>query len=114
MRIPHHSSAFFSSVGIYVLEETAGVYVSLVLILLGGIVIFQISPLDSKEKPLSDDERREYRKKSIEILVFIVSLAFCGAICSIFSALYAASTSIALEGCLLLVAKAKKDASISI
>lgn len=101
-----------SAILIFALERVTGAFISFVLIFLGGIIIFRISPLDSEGKPLNEVERAEYKNKSIEVYAIIVLASLLGTACHIFGVLYAAATSIALEGVLLLIGKRKRNAQI--
>lgn len=63
-----------------------------------SIALFVFAPVDCREKPLSQKEKREYRKKSIALwLVYIIAVAVSAAL-SYCKIAYALSAAIILSG----------------
>lgn len=98
---------FLASLSIRILGNVKSVIIPLNLLVLGSTVVYLLSPLDSEDKPLSFDEFRDYRKKSIMASVAIVIIAISGVLLQISGILYAAATSITLESALLILGKVK-------
>lgn len=90
--------------GCFQIMELAGfVTVPLWLLIVGGIIVFLLSPLDSKEKPLSNLELQHYRQISRWITVGIIILGIGGAMVEYNAVLYVSCICLVCESILLLV-----------
>jgi len=67
-----------------------------------------LSPLDTEAKPLTEEEKREYRRKSILITFIILAAAILGLIVGIYRVFYPCVLSLFLESILLLAGMAGK------
>lgn len=99
---------FLASLSIWILSAVESVIVPLCVLVLCGAVVYLLSPLDSEDKPLTSDDFREYRRKSRMIVIILTAIAMSGVCIRLQGLLYAASTSIVLEGCLLVLGKVQK------
>lgn len=102
------ASLFLASLSIWVQSEVESVIVPVSVLVLCSAVVYLLSPLDSEDKPLTSNDFYEYRRKSRAIVIAIVIIAISGVLLHIPGILYAASTSMVLESCLLVLGKAKK------
>lgn len=75
------------------------------LFLVSVIIVFILSPLDTKEKPLSVKEKSLYRKKTHLLLLAIIVFSFVMIILNKLSFFYAGLISTVLESALLLLGK---------
>lgn len=80
----------------------------LVVLAFSAIVIGMLSPLDTEAKPLTEEEKREYRRKSILITFIILAAAILGLIVGIYRVFYPCVLSLFLESILLLAGMAGK------
>lgn len=92
---------------IRVCVELSLLAVPFVLLALSTICILILSPLDSAEKRLMEEEKKEYRKKTYRITTLIVSAAILALICGLTRLFYPCVTSLMLESLLLVAGKAK-------
>lgn len=99
---------FLASLSIWILSKVESVMIPLCVLVLCGAVVYLLSPLDSEDKPLTSDDFREYRRKSRMIVIILTAIAMSGVCMHLQGLLYAASTSIVLEGCLLVLGKVQK------
>lgn len=99
---------FMSSAGISILEKAGGVVLPLLMIVLGTVVISLLSPLDSEEKPLTQNECQYYRRKSLVTVWAIIVIALGSIAVNILSLLYSAAFCMLLETFLLVMGKAKR------
>ncbi len=91
-----------STYTISLLKKMDGCTLQLIIALLGSIAVFAFAPLDSDEKPLSDNERYQYRCLSRVIVVALIMVFLCGYIWNIPGLYNASSVSLFLEGILLI------------
>lgn len=82
--------------------------VPLMLLALSTICILFLSPLDSAEKRLMEEEKKEYRKKSYVFTALILLAAILALICGLTRLFYPSVTSLVLESVLLVAGKAKE------
>lgn len=68
---------------------------------LGGLAVFLLSPLDTEEKPLEEAERIHYRRASLLVLAGCILLAAAAWGLELWNLLYAVASSVFLEGVLL-------------
>lgn len=83
-------------------------YLLLVMLILSSICILALSPLDSLEKPLSEQEKKHYRKVTWIITGLIVLLTLIFYILELKSVSNSCVISLALESILLVTGKLKK------
>lgn len=100
-------SLLLASAGIRWMELSECVAVSSWMLLLGSLVVFIMSPLDSEEKPLNDSERRYYRLIARGIALATTMVAFSSMAMSSQVIMYVAAFALSLEGILLIGGKVK-------
>lgn len=88
---------------VQIMEVAGFVTVPIWLLIVGGTIVFLLSPLDSKEKPLSNLELRRYRQISRWITVGIILLGTGGAMAEYYAVLYVSCICLVCESVLLLV-----------
>lgn len=98
---------FMSSAGISILEKAGGIVLPLLMIVLGTVVISLLSPLDSEEKPLTQNECQYYRRKSLVTVWAIIAIALGAIAVNVLGLLCAAAFCMLLESFLLVMGKAK-------
>lgn len=94
---------FLPIVGIKLLEVTGGCAIQAAFLAAGTSVIFVLSPLDTPQKPLEEDERELFGRKSKKICVIADFLAVLSYILGFNGVMNAISMGLALE-CILLIA----------
>ena len=99
---------FMSSAGISILEKAGGIVLPLLMIVLGTVVISLLSPLDSEEKPLTQNECQYYRRKSLVTVWAIIVIALGAIVVNVLGLLCSAALCMVLESFLLVMGKAKK------
>lgn len=75
------------------------------------VIIFVLSPLDSPEKPLTEDEKKHFAKRSRITLVIIFAVMLAGAAFKIPLLFSPCFTALALESVLLIAGKLKSKKS---
>lgn len=98
------SSILLVKVSNYYEFQTILLIISVVL----SIVIFFISPLDTPAKPLSEEQIKQYRKKTRIILITIVTVTLITHFLKIFTVSTPCCVSIVLECILLVFGKVKQ------
>lgn len=83
---------------------------TLILTLLASIVIFIFCPLDTPEKPLTEEELRYFRKIALIILAIMLSIIIISIVIKLTIA-YPICFSIILEGVFLVAGKIKREHS---
>ena len=98
---------FVSILSIYILQLWNGIYIALLLLILGGVTVFFMGPLGSEENPLTQEEVRLYGTKSrwLTGVLIVVSLLLCTV--KMYDFLYIASMAIFMEGILLVLESLK-------
>lgn len=99
---------FMSSAGISILEKAGGVVLPLLMIVLGTVVISLLSPLDSEEKPLTQNECQYYRRKSLVTVWAIIVIALGAVAVNMLGLLCTVALCMVLESFLLVMGKAKR------
>ena len=96
---------FISIAGMYLMKVVESIFTPLGMLLVGVTSILALCPLDTQEKPLSNEERKYYRQASWISVIGIVALAMMGIALQYYGVLYAASFTVALEGSLLFLGR---------
>lgn len=94
---------FCSIVSIYVMQVFQAVFMPLGMLFTGTVSILIISPFESLEKPLSNEDRKLYGIASKLIAFAIVTLAIIGASFGQYKLFYCSVLSIFLEGSILVL-----------
>ena len=98
--------AMISSVlGIKQLESLENGAIPLLMLVAGSLCILLFSPLDTKEKPLDEQEKRKYRAFCVVVALLCIVVAVIAQLLSIHGVFFAITCSIFLEGILLAVGK---------
>lgn len=98
---------FLASAFLRMMKMSTCTVVAAGMLLVGGMVVFLLSPLDSEEKPLSPSENRYYRRISRAISSAMILTGSVAIILKFHSLLYVVSECISFEGVLLLAGKGK-------
>ena len=101
------AALFLASLSIWFLSKVESEIVPLCVLALCSAVVYLLSPMDSEDKPLTYSEYYHYRQKTRTIVIAIVIFAVGGLFLRLPGILYAASTGMALECCLLVLGKVK-------
>lgn len=83
-------------------------YILLVVLILSSICVFALSPLDSLEKPLGEQEKKHYRKLTLIITGLIVVLTFIFYLLELKGISVSSVISLVLESILLITGKIKE------
>lgn len=102
---------FLSIAGIKLLEVTVGCAIQAALLIVGTVVVFLFSPLDTPEKPLDKEEHILFRQKSRLLCIAADLLAILSYAFGLSGIMDAISVSLALEGILLIAGKIKSKLS---
>ena len=94
-----------STAGIKLLEITVGCVIQAVLLIVGTSAIFLFSPLDTPEKPLDEDERIVFGRKSKYLSIAADLFAVLSYMLGLNGIMNAISMGLALEGILLIAGK---------
>lgn len=94
--------------------ELSLITVPLFLLALSTICILLLSPLDSAEKRLTEEEKKEYQKKSHVFTALILLAAILALICGLTRLFYPCVTSLLLESVLLIAGKKKAFLSVRV
>lgn len=100
---------FLAVLCISFLKQDGSNAIPLCMLVFGSLIVFFLSPLESEDKPLSGEEKRKYRKKSLEVVFAIVVIALGGWLIDIPGLCYASATSLTLEGGLLVFGRANSS-----
>ena len=92
---------------IYLMKAIEAFFVPIGMLVIGTTVIIMFSPLDTKEKPLSNEDRERYRQISRILSIGTAVLAMSATAFECFSMLYCAALAISLEGILLVFGRVK-------
>lgn len=98
---------FLASVFLFMMKMSTCTVIAAGMLLVGGMVVFLLSPLESEEKPLSPPERRYYRRISRLITGTMVLAGGVAIILKFHGVLYVMSTCVSFEGVLLLIGQGK-------
>ena len=101
-------SLFLSVAVIYILQSLQCIWIATGLLIYGFTLILLISPLDTQTKPLTEAEKKYYRRVTWCISIFIVAVALICGLFGITNVLYCASQAMILEGLLLIIGRRKK------
>lgn len=91
--------------GIKVMGLASSNLIAVYMLVIGSLCILLFSPLDTKEKPLENRERKYYRTISCALTLTFIVISVASQLLSIFVLCYPISCGICLEGILLLVGK---------
>lgn len=94
-----------SVIGIKQLESLGNGPISLLMLGAGSLCVLLFSPLDTKEKPLDEQEKRKYRAICVAIVLLCIMAAVIAQLLSIHGILCTIVCSIFLEGILLAAGK---------
>ena len=81
----------------------------LIVALMSAVIILLLSPLDTPEKPLSDEEMRYYRKISLVILLVITTVIIVSYCFKLYTLCIPGCVSLIAEGAFLLLGKIKSS-----
>ena len=95
-------------VGIRILKTSSNVLFPLFLLSAGFGCILKLRPLDTEEKPLTEDERSHYKINSRRITLGILAISLVSYAMDINGIFHCAAVSLALEGLLLVAGKMSK------
>lgn len=87
---------------IRIIKSVGFVPLYIVVMLFSASIVIALSPMDSEEKRLTDNEKACYKRKSVFILIVILLASFVSLPFNFFAFFYAALVSIALEALLIL------------
>lgn len=94
-----------SVLGIKVMEITNCSVISTLMLMCGSLVILLFSPLDTKEKPLTNQEKRYYRRVCYLLLALWLGMSVVAQIASLGMVFYSVTCGVFLEGMLLGIGK---------
>lgn len=94
-------SMFISVASIFVMKLVHALIVPVGMLVVGVLCILILSPLDTREKPLSKAERKRYRCASWLLAFGFAVLSLVGVAVCYPTVLYAVAVAIFMEGCLL-------------
>ncbi len=100
-------SLFLSVLGIKLMLNYGEQKIAYVVYFVSLLIIIILSPLDTKEKPLSSNEKKHFKVKTCCILIFILSISIVAVVFSKINIFYASMMSLVLESILLLSGKIK-------
>ena len=92
-------------ISIRLFENEKCIGIALVLLLVGSVIVYFLSPLDSENKPLTSSERQYYGKKTRRIVEILVLSALILMPVKNSVLLYIIAVTLILEGALLILAK---------
>lgn len=95
------ASLFLSSLSVWYMERIGNSVIPVYILVVCGVVIYLLAPMDSDEKPLDRTELALYRQKTRQIVIVIWIISIIGLCVHLPAVLYAASTSVMLESSLL-------------
>lgn len=98
---------FLASAFLHMMKMSTCTAIAAGMLLVGGMVVFLLSPLDSEEKPLNPSERRYYRRISRLITATMVLAGSVAIILKFHGVLYVVSACVSFEGVLLLIGQGK-------
>lgn len=98
---------FLASAFLHMMKMSTCTAIAAGMLLVGGMVVFPLSPLDSEEKPLNPSERRYYRRISRLITATMVLAGSVAIILKFHGVLYVVSACVSFEGVLLLIGQGK-------
>lgn len=104
---------FLSSLSIWYMERIGNTVIPFGILVMSGAVVYLLAPLDSEDKPLTHAEMVLYRQKTRVMDIAVVLLAISGLCLGQPGILYATSTSMELESCLLVLGKVKNELSVT-
>lgn len=102
-------SLFLCGYGIYILNKLDNNIFPIFVVGINSLLIFKMCPQDSDNKPIDATELDFYRKKSYQIIFGILILALFFSLLGYNGFLYAATLSLSLESCLLILGKMRKQ-----
>ena len=98
---------FLASAFLHMMKISTCTAIAVGMLLIGGMVVFLLSPLDTEEKPLNPSERCYYRRVSRLITATMALAGSVAIILKIHGVLYVMSTCVSFEGVLLLIGQGK-------
>lgn len=101
------ASLFLSSMSIWYMERMGNTVIPFIILVVCGVVVYLLAPLDSEDKPLTHAELVLYRQKTRATDIVIVIISIVGLRLHLPAILHAASISMALECVLLILGKVK-------
>ncbi len=105
---------FLSTLSLSLLERGGSVETPLGMLVFGSIIVYLFSPLEAEGKPLSVEEKSDYRRKSLGITFSFFIVSLYGWIIHIPGLLYASAVSQTLESFLLILGKIHCSAKHSV
>ncbi len=101
-------SLFVCTVAMKVCIDYSLLALPIIELILSAMCILALSPLDTKEKQLTEEEKKVYRRKTCLFMAIILLVAILSLICKYATMLYPCVFSLFLEGLLLVIGKANK------
>lgn len=87
--------------GIKVMELTNSNLIPVLMLISGSLCILLISPLDTKDRPLTNQEKRHYRKICYMLLSVSIMVSISAQILGLSTIYYSVACGVCLEGTLL-------------
>lgn len=100
-------SLFLSVLGIKLMLNYGDQKIAYAVYFISFIIIIILSPLDTKEKPLNNNEKKQFKVKTCCILFFILSISIVAVVFSKINIFYTSMMSLVLESILLISGKIK-------
>ena len=100
-------SLFLSVLGIKLMLNYGDQKIAYAVYFVSFIIIIILSPLDTKEKPLNNNEKKQFKVKTCCILFFILSISIVAVVFSKINIFYTSMMSLVLESILLISGKIK-------
>ncbi len=101
------TSMFACVTGIWLLKTWNSFEIPMTLLLICGVIVIYLSPLESSEKPLTTSERKHYGKLASRIVIGLALVAILGVAVKFYTPLYINFFCVFLECILLLLGKIK-------
>ena len=98
---------FLSVLGIKLMLNYGDQKIAYAVYFVSFIIIIILSPLDTKEKPLNNNEKKQFKVKTCCILFFILSISIVAVVFSKINIFYTSMMSLVLESILLISGKIK-------
>ena len=97
-----------SALGIKLLIQIDSIVVPLIITIISSAIVLVLSPLDTKEKPLTNDERKKYKEITIVIVTLYLVGVFGFLITGLNQLAYSIESAVILESFLLLLGHIKR------
>lgn len=91
--------------GIKVLKQMSSCEIPLLMLTSGSLCILLFSPLDAKDKPLDEWEKKKYRTVSVSVVLFCITVGLGTYWLSLNAMLCSLACGVCLEGVLLIIGK---------